>query len=183
MAAKRTGLVMLLAVFVGVLSTGQVARAAQQTSELEEDLRDVFEDLAERLRDMGLKWQRSLVLTTSSENKRALITFMLRHSDQLGLSQDQIKGLKKLRSRFERKAIKWDADLRVAQLELDEMLEAWTVDMEKVEKKVREMERLRADRTVSRIRTIEEGKALLTPEQRKKLAAMLPALKERGDIN
>src|SRR5262249_56947502 len=48
-----------------------------------------------------------------------------------------------------------------------------SLDMTKVEAKVRELAQLQADLRVARLRTIEQGKALLTPEQRTRLQAVL----------
>jgi len=45
--------------------------------------------------------------------------------------------------------------------------------MSKVEAKVREVERLRADLRFARIRTAEKGKEQLTSDQREKLQALL----------
>jgi Spy/CpxP family protein refolding chaperone len=41
--------------------------------------------------------------------------------------------------------------------------------MGKIEAKIREVERLRADLRIARIRAIDKGKALLSADQRKKL--------------
>ena len=49
------------------------------------------------------------------------------------------------------------------------------VDMGKVEAKVREIERLRADSRLAAIRTDEQAKAQLTPEQREKLKGLAAA--------
>jgi Spy/CpxP family protein refolding chaperone len=49
------------------------------------------------------------------------------------------------------------------------LLEAQPVDMTKAEAKVREIERIRGDLRLARIRSIEKGKAQLTAEQRRKL--------------
>jgi Spy/CpxP family protein refolding chaperone len=53
------------------------------------------------------------------------------------------------------------------------LLDAQPVDMPKVEAKVREIERLRADIRLARIRAIEKGKEQLTADQRKKLQDLL----------
>jgi len=45
--------------------------------------------------------------------------------------------------------------------------------MAKVEAKVRELAKLRADLRIERIRAIEQGRAVLTPEQRTKLQGLL----------
>ena len=46
-------------------------------------------------------------------------------------------------------------------------------DLSKIESKVREIEKLRADGRVARIRTMEQSRQVLTPEQRDKLRALL----------
>jgi Spy/CpxP family protein refolding chaperone len=91
----------------------------------------------------------------------------------------QVEGLERLRLDFQRQAIKQVADRRVAELDLATLLRpdptdpTKAVDLSRVEASVHEIERLRADLEISRIRTIEQGKALLTPEQRTKLTALL----------
>ncbi len=104
---------------------------------------------------------------------RPLITFMLRHRDELGLSTGQVQTLERLRTDFQREAIRREADLRVAEIDGGTLLNADPVDLGQVEAKLREIERMRTDFTLARIRTIEQGKAQLTPEQRTKLQALL----------
>jgi Spy/CpxP family protein refolding chaperone len=98
---------------------------------------------------------------------------MLRHRGELELSQEQIRTLERLRNDFQREAIRREADLRIAETDLTNLLDAEAVELGQVEAKVREIERLRADLRLARIRTIEEGKAQLSSEQRKKLQALL----------
>lgn len=111
--------------------------------------------------------------------QRPLISIALRHRQELGLTSAQVQGLDKLRTDFQRDAIRRTADRRLAELDLRTLLRpdptdpTKAVDMAKVDAKVHEIERLRADLQISRIRAIEQGKALLTPDQRSKLAALL----------
>jgi hypothetical protein len=110
---------------------------------------------------------------------RPLISMMLHHRDELGLSAPQVESLERLRADFMRDAIRRQADQKIARLDLFGLLRpdpadpARAVDMTKVEGKIREIEKMRADLQVARIRTIEAGKAQLTPDQRTKLAALL----------
>ena len=116
-----------------------------------------------------------------SESGRPLISIALRHAQELGLTPAQVEGLQGLRTDFQREAIKRQADQRLARLDLTALLRpdmtdpGKPVDIGKVEAKVREIERLRADLAIARIRTIEQGKGLLTAEQREKLKAFLEA--------
>ena len=102
-----------------------------------------------------------------------LISIMLEHRQELGLSAAQGQELERIRTDFQRKAIQLDADQRVAQTDLSALLRSDSVDLDKVESKVREIERLRADLRIGRIRAIEQGKGQLTPAQRAKLQTLL----------
>lgn len=105
-------------------------------------------------------------------SERPLISLMLRHREELQLSDEQVKALEALRSDFQKEAVRRSAEIRVAELELQELLREDPVDLGKVEAKVRQIEALRAEHRLSRIKTIERGKALLTPEQRRKLESL-----------
>jgi Spy/CpxP family protein refolding chaperone len=83
------------------------------------------------------------------------------------------KKLEGLRSDFEKQTIRNEADIRVAEIDLNNLLQAPTADMGKIEAKIREIERLRADLRIARIRAIDKGKALLSADQRKKLEELL----------
>ncbi|HET8575950.1 MAG TPA: Spy/CpxP family protein refolding chaperone [Methylomirabilota bacterium] len=111
--------------------------------------------------------------------QRPLISLALSHRQELGLSSAQIQTLEQIRDTFRREAIKRGADIRVAELDLatltrtDPSDAGKPVDMAQVEAKVRDIERLRTEQRLARIRAIEQGKAQLTPEQRAKLASLL----------
>jgi Spy/CpxP family protein refolding chaperone len=78
-----------------------------------------------------------------------------------------------LRNDFEKESIRKEAEIRVAKMDLDDLLAAQPVDMTKVEAKVREIEKLRADLRFARIRTVAKGKEQLTADQRKRLEELL----------
>lgn len=111
-----------------------------------------------------------------------LISFMLHHREELGLSADQVKALEQLRDDFQREAIRKEADLRISEMDLARLLDAEPVDLELVKAKLEEIERLRAELRHARIRTIEQGKALLSSEQRAKLQALTGPRKRISEI-
>jgi Spy/CpxP family protein refolding chaperone len=98
---------------------------------------------------------------------------IIRNREKLGLSSEQVRNLERLRNDLEKESIRKEADIRVAKMELNDLLAAQPVDMTKVEAKVREIERLRADLRFARIRTVAKGKEQLSAEQRKKLEELL----------
>jgi Spy/CpxP family protein refolding chaperone len=108
-----------------------------------------------------------------SPAERPLITFMLRHSDDLALTPAQVQALEKLRSDFQGEATRLGNELRTAETDLAQLLSADQPDLTRVDARVRDVERLRADFRIARIHVIEEGKAQLTTEQRGKLATLI----------
>jgi Spy/CpxP family protein refolding chaperone len=88
---------------------------------------------------------------------------------ELGLSDDQVKQLMQIFSQMMKARIKQRADIRIAELELGELLEADSVDMGQVEGKLKAIEGLRTTLQLSLIKAHEQAKGILTPEQRQKL--------------
>lgn len=145
---------------------------------MHEEIGRLFDEMGEQFRGLGSHWHRHFRPGGSPE-ERPLISFMLGHRDELRLTPEQIQALEGLRADFEREAIRREADIRVAELDLQTLLRAEPVDLAKVEGKVREIAQLRADLRLARIKTIEQGKAQLAPEQRATLRSLLAGPRER----
>lgn len=96
----------------------------------------------------------------------------LRYRQELGLSTQQVDSLRKIGMDTRRAAIRRDADRKIETLDLMALRMGDTVDMGKVEAKVREIEKLKGDDTIARIRTADAAKGQLTPEQKEKLKSM-----------
>jgi Spy/CpxP family protein refolding chaperone len=99
----------------------------------------------------------------------------LRHRAELALNPQQVQTLERLTMDGARASIQRRADLQVAALDLMSLRRADPVDLAKVEAKVREIEKMRADGQIARIRADEQGKAQLTADQREKLKALMAA--------
>ena len=154
---------------------GQAGAAAMEGSKplLNQQFAQGLDDLARELREWLGRWGEYLGSGTEKIEERPLIAFMLRNRDKLDLSAAQVKNLEQLRNDFQKDSIRKDADLRVAEMDLNGLLNASKVDMAKAEAKIRQIERLRSDLRIARVRTLEKGKDLLTADQRKKLQELL----------
>jgi Spy/CpxP family protein refolding chaperone len=137
-----------------------------------EEMAQAWDGLGQEIWGLFGHWRDHFAAGTTTED-RPLISMMLRHREKLGLTGEQTRSLERLRTDFEKEAIRKDADLRVAEMDLKSLRESQSVDMSKVEAKVREIERLRADLRLARIRAIEKGKEQLTADQRKKLQELI----------
>lgn len=103
----------------------------------------------------------------------------LRHQKELALTPAQVQSLRQLGTDAQRDGIKRQADLRLAELDLRGLMAPDPADpnkprdMARIEAKVREIEKLRADGRLARIQSLEQSRQVLTPEQREKLRGLL----------
>ena len=176
MRAIVTAVLVLLGVVGSVLSPMWTQIASAQEESVDPGMMgyrmipEMMGEMHEMMRDMGMNgpWFHG-----PGDHKRPLISLMLTWKNQLGLSADQERSLKELRGNFEKESIKRTAEIDVAELDLKGLLEADKVDMAKVEASAKKIAMLRADLRVARIKTIEAGKAVLTPEQQEKFKRLL----------
>jgi Spy/CpxP family protein refolding chaperone len=87
---------------------------------------------------------------------------------ELALSEGQEKQLKDILYQVTKTSIKQRADVRVAELELQQLLDADPVDMGKIEAKLKDIEGLRTALRLNLIKAHEQAKGVLSPEQRQK---------------
>ena len=121
-------------------------------------------------------WQRNMGHSqrghSHGHHRPSFIGMLLRNQQQLGLTAQQVDSLRKMGMDARRAEIRRSADRQVAQLDLMSLRWSDPMDMSKVEAKVREIEKLKGDGTIARIRTADAARAQLTPEQKEKLKAM-----------
>jgi Spy/CpxP family protein refolding chaperone len=121
-------------------------------------------------------WQRSIGHSqpghSHSGHRPSFIGMLLRNQQQLGLTAQQVDSLRKLGMDSRRAEIRRSADRQIAQLDLMSLRGSDPMDMGKVEAKVREIEKLKGDGTIARIRTADVAKGQLTPEQKEKLKGL-----------
>ena len=102
---------------------------------------------------------------------------MWKHLMTLGLDEKQKEALKALRSKTMKDMAKKKADEMIAGIELKDLLDKDPVDMKAVETAAKKSESLRTEMFLAHVRAHEEMKAILTPDQRKRLKEMM----ESGD--
>lgn len=149
-----------LVVIVGITLVSGAARADQA----EHPGGTSMESMSEMMRGMPMGSGSGAL-----GRERPQLGLALRHRAQLGLSEDQVKTLEGLVDRFARDAKDRLRDIEAAERELVALLKQEPGDLAPVETQVRAIEKLRADLRIARIRTITEGRAALTAEQRTQL--------------
>ena len=140
-----------------------------------EELGQAWSVLGRELEGLFDRWQEHFG-SMGAREEGPPISMIIRNREKLDLSSDQVKNLERLRTDFEKQSIRKEADIRVAKLDLHALLDTQPVDMKKVETKVHEIERLRADLQFARIRAAQKAKEQLSLEQRQKLDELLAEL-------
>jgi Spy/CpxP family protein refolding chaperone len=92
---------------------------------------------------------------------------------QLGLSADQAAQLEKLRVEGRKQAIRQRADLAIARIELQELMNAPTVDEKAVAAKVKAISDLQAAGLKARVDERLAMRRVLTPEQQEKMKQLM----------
>lgn len=162
----RLGLAVALASMLALASSVHGARI-ERVQSIPEDLTGAWERLQRALQDWSGQWQERFGYRGARED-RPVISEILNQKDDLRLNPEQVKKLEQLRDGFQRQSIRNDADLRIVELDIAALLDEPKVDIAKVEAKIRESEKLRADLRIARISVIEQARGVLTAEQRKK---------------
>ena len=78
-----------------------------------------LDDFARELREWFGRWGEYFGSGTMKSEERPLIAFILRNREKLDLSAAQVKSLEQLRNDFQKESIRKDADLRVAEMDLN----------------------------------------------------------------
>jgi len=105
--------------------------------------------------------------------ERPQLTLALQNRAELGLTEPQGKALETLVERFRLSAERRMRELEAAESRLGSLLKQEPAAGPQVEAEVRQIEKLRADLRLDRIRTIAEGRAALGPDQRAKLDGLV----------
>lgn len=98
----------------------------------------------------------------------------LANADKMGLSDDQIAKLKPLHSDMQKKQARFKADLKIAELELMEIMEVKDFDLEKASAATRKIEELKTAHHLDMLKTMKEIRSTVTEEQFTKMKKMMP---------
>ncbi len=101
---------------------------------------------------------------------------------ELGLTDEQAEKLRQTFTESRKAGIRTRADLQIRRMELHELLRAEKTDRDAAMKKVQEISDLRAQMMRQHVESMLAAKTILTPEQQKKIHAMMAErMSRRGE--
>lgn len=98
----------------------------------------------------------------------------LSNADKMGLNDEQVAKLKPLHNEMQKKQARFKADLKIAELELMEIMEVKDFDLEKANAATKKIEELKTAHHLEMLKHMKEVRASLTDEQFSKMKKMMP---------
>ena len=114
------------------------------------------------------------------QNASHFIQHVLKFKDGMGITDSQAQQLNGINANFKRTKIQTEADVKLANLDLHELLKNEQADMSAIESKLKQVHMLKADLYMASIKAKREAKAVLTDEQRKRMKAVHDRIKAYG---
>lgn len=102
-----------------------------------------------------------------------MLGMFLRHADKLGLSPDQVAKLKSIHTGMEKKRIQLDADLKIARIDLRQIMEVKDFDLDKADAQVQKISDIQKNKRLEMVKSIKEVRSVLTDDQFKKMHEMM----------
>jgi periplasmic protein CpxP/Spy len=110
---------------------------------------------------------------------------LLRHAKDLGLSEEQVTKLKMITADYEKAKIRGEADIKLAELDVQTLAHDDKADIAAIENAVRKSETAHSNLRIEGIKVLRAASAVLTPEQQEKWRASRAMMhgggKDKGD--
>jgi Spy/CpxP family protein refolding chaperone len=98
----------------------------------------------------------------------------MQHADMMGLTDDQISKMKPMHSEMQKKQARFQADLKIAEIELMDIMEVKDFDLEKATAAVKKIADIKTAHHLEMLNAMKEMRTMLTDEQFKKMKMMMP---------
>jgi len=98
----------------------------------------------------------------------------LEHADKMGLSDDQIAKMKPAHREMQKKQARFKADLKIAEIDLMEIMEAKDFDLEKATSIVKKIADIKTAHHLEMLKQMKEMRTMLTDDQFKNMKKMMP---------
>lgn len=98
----------------------------------------------------------------------------LKHAERMGLTDDQINKIKPVHFEMQKQQARYRADLKIAMIELMEIMEVKDFDLEKATAGVKKIEGIKTAHHLEMFKAMKEIRINLTDEQFKNMKRMMP---------
>jgi Spy/CpxP family protein refolding chaperone len=103
-----------------------------------------------------------------------MMAMCMQHADMMGLTDDQILKMKPVHSEMQKKQARYEADVKIAKIELTEIMEVKDFDLEKANAAVKKISEIKTAHHLEMLNAMKDMRTILTDEQFKKMKKMMP---------
>ena len=107
-----------------------------------------------------------------------LISFALRHQQELSLTSDQVANLEKIRSNYQAQGTPVAQQLRGIEQQIRTALQQTPANLPQVQQLISQAEPLRSNLRYMRIEALENGKSILSQQQRDQIKTLLTTMRQ-----
>jgi Spy/CpxP family protein refolding chaperone len=109
-----------------------------------------------------------------------IISLALKHKDELKLSPDQVANLEKTRTHYQDQIAPLQQQLKTVESDTFKLTQETPADLIQIKAKIQEGEKLRSELRYLRIEALENGRSILTAQQREQLKSLLTSRHEEN---
>jgi Spy/CpxP family protein refolding chaperone len=99
----------------------------------------------------------------------------LANADKIGLTDEQIKKIKPMHREMQKKRAQFQADLKIAEVDMMEIMDVKDFDLEKANAQVKKIAEMRTTHQLEMLKTMKEVRSVLTEEQFRKMQKLMHA--------
>ena len=130
-----------------------------------------------QMKDMSMKEHREghgqMMEMGNMDKMGDMMGMCIEHADKMGLTDDQIMKMKPVHNEMQKKQARFKADLKIAEIELGEIMEVKDFDLEKASSAVRKISEIKTAHHLEMLKAMKEMRTILTDEQFKKMKKMM----------
>jgi Spy/CpxP family protein refolding chaperone len=102
----------------------------------------------------------------------------MEHADEMGLTDDQMAKMKPMHREMQKKQIRSNADIKIAQIELMEIMEVKDFDLDKASAAIKKIDDMKTAQHLGMLKAMKDMRAILTDEQFKNMHKMCTMMGE-----
>ena len=127
-----------------------------------------------QMMDMPMKGSGQMMEMGNMDKMGDMMGMCIEQADKIGLTDDQIMKIKPVHTEMQKKQARFKADLKIAEIELMEIMDVKDFDLEKANSAVKKIEEIKTAHHLEMLKAMKEIRTILTDEQFKKMKKMMP---------
>jgi len=115
----------------------------------------------------------------SMDRMGEMMGMCLANADKIGLTDEQVKKITPIHREIQKKQARFKADLKIAEIDLAEIMEVKNFDLEKASAQVKKIADMKVAHHLEMLKSMKEVRAILTDEQFQKMKRMHMTVEEK----